>query len=431
MKRALLSVALFVWATISIMAQSGTNSPYSQFGLGLLADQSSGFSRGMNGLGIGFREHNQVNYLNPASYSAIDSLSFIFDTGLSGQITNFNENGQKRNANNADLDYVIAGFRAFRHFGIGFGLLPFTTVGYNYGTTSYVGNTQTTLSSNTYSGSGGVHQAFIGAGWEPFRGLSIGANFSYLWGDYSRSLVNSYSDSYANTISRYYSADIRSYKLDFGIQGTLPLSKKDLLTVAVTYSPGHKLNADPECLVIKTNSQESKPDTLPPLRIANGLAIPDMFGYSLTYNHNNQWKVGVDYTLQKWASVDFPEFSSVDGEPQFTLQRVLKDRHKITLGGEYCREEAGRSFFRRLKYRAGVSYATPYVTVNGQDGPKEISASMGFGIPIVNAYNNRSYLNISGQWVRSAAPGFIKENIFRINIGLVFNERWFAKWKVD
>ena len=80
MKRALLSVALFVWATISIMAQSGTNSPYSQFGLGLLADQSSGFSRGMNGLGIGFREHNQVNYLNPASYSAIDSLSFIFDT---------------------------------------------------------------------------------------------------------------------------------------------------------------------------------------------------------------------------------------------------------------------------------------------------------------------------------------------------------------
>ena len=51
--------------------------------------------------------------------------------------------------------------------------------------------------------------------------------------------------------------------------------------------------------------------------------------------------------------------------------------------------------------------------------------------PIVNAYNNRSYLNISGQWVRSTAPGYIKENIFRINIGLTFNERWFAKWKVD
>jgi len=25
----------------------------------------------------------------------------------------------------------------------------------------------------------------------------------------------------------------------------------------------------------------------------------------------------------------------------------------------------------------------------------------------------------------------VKENTFRINIGLTFNERWFAKWKVD
>ena len=70
---------------------SGTNSPYSQYGLGELVDQSSGFNRGMNGLGLAFREHNQVNQLNPASYSSIDSLSFIFDVGISGQLTNFKE----------------------------------------------------------------------------------------------------------------------------------------------------------------------------------------------------------------------------------------------------------------------------------------------------------------------------------------------------
>ena len=80
------------------LAQSGTNSPYSAYGLGELTEQSSGFNRGMNGLGLGFREHNQVNYQNPASYSALDSLSFIFDTGLSLQLTNFSENGKKVNA---------------------------------------------------------------------------------------------------------------------------------------------------------------------------------------------------------------------------------------------------------------------------------------------------------------------------------------------
>ena len=79
----------------------------------------------------------------------------------------------------------------------------------------------------------------------------------------------------------------------------------------------------------------------------------------------------------------------------------------------------------------GAYYATPYQKINGVDGPKEYSVSAGFGIPIVNGYNNRSILNISGQWVCQDSKTFIKENTFRINIGLTFNEKWFAKWKVE
>ena len=94
----ILCVAFLCIMSLTAFAQSGTNSPYSQYGLGILSEQSSGFNRGMNGLGLGFHEHNQVNYLNPASYSAIDSLTFIFDAGISGQITNFSENGTKLNA---------------------------------------------------------------------------------------------------------------------------------------------------------------------------------------------------------------------------------------------------------------------------------------------------------------------------------------------
>ena len=40
-------------------AQSGTNSPYSQYGLGVLSEQTSGFNRGMNGVGLGFHEPAQ------------------------------------------------------------------------------------------------------------------------------------------------------------------------------------------------------------------------------------------------------------------------------------------------------------------------------------------------------------------------------------
>ena len=176
MKRTFLLPVLLGIAILT-HAQSGTNSPYSQYGLGILSDQSSGFNRGMNGVGLGFHEHNQVNYLNPASYSAIDSLSFIFDAGISGQITNFNERGSNVNAQNANFEYAVAAFRAAKHVGVSFGIIPFTNVGYNYSYTSSVGeNMPDIYATNSFTGEGGFHQIYVGAGWEPFKGFAFGAN---------------------------------------------------------------------------------------------------------------------------------------------------------------------------------------------------------------------------------------------------------------
>ena len=211
-------------------AQSGTNSPYSQYGLGQLSEQSSGFNRGMNGLGLGFREHNQINHINPASYSALDSLTFIFDVAMSGQVTNFKEGNRKINANNADFEYAVAGFRAFKHVGVSFGIIPFTNVGYNYSSEGYLNGDRSNTYTNTYTGSGGLHQIYLGAGWEMMKGLSLGANISYLWGTIDRSVINSYSDVYVNTLSKYYKATANSYKIDLGLQYTLNVDKKNAMT---------------------------------------------------------------------------------------------------------------------------------------------------------------------------------------------------------
>ena len=83
-----------------------------------------------------------------------------------------------------------------------------------------------------------MHQVYLGAGWEPFKGFSFGANISYLWGTLNRYTTNSYSDSYVNTISRNYTAEIKNYKLDFGAQYTHAITKKDELTLGLTYSLG-------------------------------------------------------------------------------------------------------------------------------------------------------------------------------------------------
>ena len=428
MKRTVICSIALGFVSVAAMAQSGTNSPYSQYGIGILSDQSQGFNRGMNGLALGLRYGNQVNSLNPASYSAIDSLSMIFDVGLSGQITNFKEGNISRNAKNADFEYAVAAFRAFPKVGISVGLIPYTNIGYSYANSSRVGTSETTTT-ETHSGSGGIHQAYIGVGWNVFGGLSVGANFSYLWGSYDKTVSISSSDSYVNTMQRTYSANVSNYKLDFGLQWQQKVAKADWLTLGATVGIGHKLNADPQVTTTTSNSQTgvSYDSTF---TVGNGLAVPMTYGVGLAWTHSDRLTIGVDYTLQQWGSVDIPETDAATGD--YVLRSgLLKDRHKFTLGGEWVPNPTSLRFFDRVRYRIGASYATPYIKINGMDGPKEYSVSAGFGIPITNSWENRSFLNISGQWVRSESKAFVTENMFRINIGITFNERWFMKWKVE
>lgn len=423
------TLACLVLATMTLTAtaQSGTNSPYSQYGLGELSDQSVSFNKGMNGVGLAMRRGNEVNPMNPASYSSVDSLSMIFDAGLSGQITNFNENGTRLNAKSGGFDYVVGLFRAFRHVGVSIGVLPYSNIGYKYATTTSLNDIKnTTVVQSTYEGSGGLHQLFIGAGWNFVKPLSVGFNFSYLWGDYNRSITTSSSSS-INSLSKEYIADISNFKFDVGIQYEQKLGKLDKLTLGATYSPAHKLKSDPICRIISKNSSISKSDTTV-FTVSNGLSLPTAIGLGLAYSHGNNLRIGADFQMQQWGKIDYP---AEDGKGYSLQSGLLKDSYRANAGFEWIPRPMGRKFLERVRYRMGVGYATPYYYINGKEGPKELSASFGFGIPIINGYNNRSILNISGQFVHRSADNLIKENTFRINIGLTFNERWFAKWKVE
>lgn len=425
MKKFLLSTA-FSAITLTALAQSGTNSPYSQFGYGKLADQSQGFNRGMNGVGLAFRESNQVNYSNPASYSSIDSLTFVFDVGMSLQTTHFTENGISKNANNSDFEYAVGAFRLVKNVGMSFGFLPYTNVGYNYSSQQSVPNynvlpsTSTEITNTqTYSGSGGLRQFYIGAGWQtPINGLSLGMNFSYLWGTVTNTLSSSYSDNTVSSYTRQYGVTARSYKLDLGAQYSLQLKNKDIATIGVTYSPGHSLNAAHELTI---NSNTTVPAT-------DKGSLPTAIGAGLSLRHNQKWLFGLDYTMQKWSSVKFPVYENSN---YITQTDVFTDRHRLNAGMEFCRKPDGLKFADKVKYRFGMGYTSPYLKVNGNDGPKEFSMSAGVGLPIINSWNNRSTLNIGVQWQNLSGNNLLTENTFLINIGLTFNERWFAKWKFE
>ena len=427
MRNGIISGIFAAAITVSGWAQSGTNSPYSQFGIGLLTDQSQGVNRGMNGVGLALRRGNMVNTLNPASYSSGDSLTMIFDVGLSGQLTNFKESGHSINARNADFEYAVGSFRAMKNLGVSFGILPYSNVGYTYASSTYLNNTIGAIP-ETFTGSGGLHQLFVGAGYSPLKPLSVGFNVAYLWGTLDRS-VSSTATTTVNSISKHYSATVNNYNLELGLQWEQPLGKKDVVTLGATVGIGHNLAADPECSIITINSSTATSDTTN-MSIRNGLRLPMTYGVGVSWNHAEKLTLAADLTLQKWGAIDFPEYN--DQQKKYMLRSgLLRDRKKINVGVDYVPGYMSRNLLNRVHYRAGAAYSTPYYYINGANGPKELSVSAGLGIPLQNAWNNRSILNISAQWVHTSAKDLITENTFRINIGLTFNERWFAKLRIE
>ena len=76
----------------------------------------------MGGIAFGLRDGAQINPLNPASYTAIDSLTFLFEGGVSLQNMNISGSGVKLNAKNSSFDYLAMQFRLHPRIAMSIGL---------------------------------------------------------------------------------------------------------------------------------------------------------------------------------------------------------------------------------------------------------------------------------------------------------------------
>lgn len=420
----LLSILTTLFITASIFAGNGINSPYSRFGLGILCDQSFGVNRQMGGLGYALRDSRYINLMNPASIAYVDTLTMLFEAGFSLQNVNFKEGSNKINARNASFDYIAMEFRLHKGLGMSFGFLPYSNVGYSFGSRNAIESNNNGLSassSNSYNGTGGIYQPYIALGWQPQKNLSVGIMASYIYGDISHTAATLFDDTSIRSTSRYYTMDISNYKLDFGLQYYTKVGRKNGLTLGVVYSLGHDLKADAR--MIEQTTLSGVVHSSDTTNLHNSFKLPHTFGFGAVYAIGNKWKVGADYTLQQWGTSDF--FGSDTGKGI--------DRSKVSLGAEFAPGKLYGNLFQRMSYRAGAYYAQPYTEVNGKKGCEEYGVSAGFSIPIVNKHNNRSHLHISGQFIHlePKSSGMISENYLRINIGITFNEGWFTKMKVD
>ncbi len=445
--RLVVALAMVLSATCALAQNGGGKSSYSRFGLGLLNDPAQTWNKAMGGVGVALPSGGKLNTLNPASYAHLDSLTFILDVGMSGNFGQMTMGGNRKNVNNANFDHLMVGFRLRKNLGLSFGFRQYSTVDYNYMISSPNAfrdeiTGELVRSTTNYAGNGGLNHIFAGLGWKPFGNFSIGANVGILWGSYEHMMSQSFmvdgsSSSSFDGFNFLQSADIITYKLDLGVQYAFRVSPMDWLTVGATVGIGHQFDGDAKIQRYMTTGE--------PLTVNaedNAFDLPMTYAGGIAWQHKNNLIVSADAHYQMWGKCRMPVADIANGVVSYpTSNKVYKNNYMLKAGMEYTPDPfATKKYLKRVKYRLGVSYSTPYMNIStgsgsqvtSETGPSELAVTAGLGLPINTQWGRGSTVNVGLQWLRRdpSSINLIKENYFVLNLGITFNENWFMKYKI-
>ena len=402
---AIAAMAMTMWAA----AQGSSTSPYSRVGYGLLSDNASSIQRSMGGVGDAMQNGRVVNAMNPASYSQVDSLTFLWDVGV--DLTNLwsKENSKSGYNFGGGLDYLTGQFRITKRFGGSLGLVPFSSVGYTFGNKLDNGE-------EFRGGSGGLAQLYLGAGYELFKGLSLGANFSYLFGTTTNS--TSVTDESSAVFNRV--MEVRDWNVQVGLQYALHLGTADRLVFGATYQPNKSLHGHTWGTLY--DLQDNDIDTVGYTSLKGKYELPHTIGVGVSYEWNHRLLGEVDFTYQKWADA---KYSPLQGFEEGGMK--FDNRWKAAAGLQYTHNRRG-SYVGAMMFRVGGFYNHDYMNIRGNN-VRDYGASIGVGLPVPSG---TTMVNIGLEWKhRYTAPtSLIKEDYLNITIGVNVNEMWFWKNKI-
>jgi len=395
-------------------AQENTASPYSYYGIGSARFKGTNDIVNMGGISV-YSDSTHINVLNPASFS--NQLVTTFQIGLTSSFYKLNVATDTEQAKKTTFDYLVMGFPVSKKVGVSVGLLPQSAVGYRLKSDTRSVNDLT----KQYQGKGGVNKVFLGAGYKISPKLSVGMDFQYLFG-----IIDTQSDVLNQNII-YGSREVNQSNLS-GVAVNAGLNFKTKFTSkldffsSLTYAPEAKLNSDNirnvslvsalangSIISASADSEVNVPDTK--LIVPSKLAIGAGLG-------NRKWFLGGDVAFSGTGNQvnRFENYSNVSFE----------NGVKVAIGGFIIPKfDSFNSYLQRVTYRGGFKFENTGLVINNT-AIKDKSVTLGFGLPISGTFSSMN-LGIEYGSRGTTRNGLIKEDYFSINIGLLFNDKWFRK----
>jgi len=412
LKQIIFAVMLLITG-VSI-AQNGTTSPYSYFGIGEQKFKGTAENRSMGGLSV-YSDSIHLNFQNPASVAKLQLVNYAV-AGSYKYVTQSTET-EEQNATATSLEYIAIGIPMGK-FGVSFGLLPYTTVGYKL-------ESETEEIVSQYTGTGGLNKVFMAFAYQFTPNFTFGIDANYNFGNIEKKVFIEEIGLQFGT-REVVRSDLNGFSFNFGAEYIFKLNDYLDLTTSATYSPATDFIAEGErrlSTVLLTESGAVVPvDT----RITHlddvDIKFPSQFTIGAGIGTSRDWFIGAQYSNVKISNFNDPILNV--GTVEFI------DANRYRVGGFFIPNyNSISSYWHRVVYRAGARYEENGINVSGED-INEFGISFGVGLPVGRFYSN---LNLGFEFGSRGTTnnGLVKENFFNTFISLSLNDKWFEKRYID
>ncbi|MGO3182630.1 MAG: hypothetical protein ACTIJ9_07340 [Aequorivita sp.] len=408
-----LVIGLFLLVAGTVLAQEGTTSPYSYYGIGSIKFRGTVENRTMGGLSV-FSDSIHLNLQNPAGYAGLRLVNY--SVGASHKAVNQKNKTDSQNTSSTTLDYIAIGIPMGK-LGMGFGLVPYTSVGYDFYSEVENGRTQ-------YDGNGGLNRAFLSLGYQVTPEFSLGVDANYNFGKIENTAITQKSDVQYGTrvINR---SDLSGFSFNFGALYKRMITENLELSGSVTYSPGTNFTSANNRKTGSVNITPTGIYTIDEREIDvdnSDFTFPSQFTVGAGISKPKYWGIGAEYTNEKTSNFT---------NRAFTLEKITyKNASKFTVGGFYIPNyNSFGNYFKRMVYRAGVRFEETGISVDGHD-VNEFGISFGVGLPVGRLFSN---INLGVEIGKRGTTdfGLIQENFVNTFLSFSLNDRWFEKRLYD
>ena len=413
----------FIISTSFVYSQTNTGSPYSLNELGEINFLGNVSSISMGGIDSAI-DSIEFNINNPSSLAKLKTTNYLIGTFYKS--TGISNSVSTDNINTANINYIAIGVPTKR-FGFGFGVLPYSSVGFNLQTTDDY-NTENSINSRLFGAEGNINRAFVSIGVPLLKYFSLGATANYNFGKFNYEKFNLIENVNYGIFS-ISSSEISGFTYNFSSNLSIPLKNDFSLNLVYSLYPEGDLDSfNIESLYTSSTSSvslESLGDFVDVDLNSRGLEntklpVPKKSIYSLGLEKKNSWFIGLQYETKLSSNFknDFLDTQNVS----------YRDANSFSIGGFIIPDSSSLiSYWKRVKYRFGIKNEKKSIIVNNLP-INQFSLNLGLGLPVAGLSKANLGLEIGRI---GNDDNLIKENYFSLRLGLSLNDVWFIKRKFN